>query len=69
MPNDNENITTTAGLKTTEFWLVLSANIAAVALAMFAEADGSTAAIVVTILTGVYALLRSAIKNNVLNKK
>ncbi len=59
---------TPRGLATTEFWLVLLSNIITVALAAFEQIDAAWAAVAVTVLTALYALLRSAIKTKILSK-
>lgn len=56
------------GIVTTEFWLVLVANIITTALASLEKIDTPWAVIAITILTGLYALLRAAIKNKILDQ-
>lgn len=57
------------GVATTEFWLVLVANLITAALAHLDKIDTPWAAITITILTGIYALVRAAIKNKILDSK
>jgi hypothetical protein len=57
------------GVVTTEFWLVLLANLIAAALAHFEQIDAPWAVTAITILTGIYALLRAALKNKILDSK
>lgn len=71
MNNDNtESLVVSAetprGIVTTEFWLVLASNIITAVLAALGEIDATWAAVAVTILTGLYTLLRSAIKTKAL---
>lgn len=50
------------GLKTTEFWVILAANVIVVALAMLQKIDAAWAAGAVTVLSGIYAVLRNLLK-------
>ena len=54
------------GIKTTEFWTLLVVNLITVALAYFEKVEGTTAAIIVAVLSGLYATLRSSLKNNLI---
>jgi hypothetical protein len=50
------------GVATTEFWLVLSANLITTTLAALEKMDAQWATLTVTILTAIYALIRALIK-------
>lgn len=51
------------GIKTTEFWLVLGVNLITPAMAAFEKVEGTTAALIMAGLTGLYAMLRGSLKN------
>lgn len=57
------------GVVTTEFWLVLLANIISAVMAHFEKIDAPWALTAITVLTGLYALLRAALKNKILDDK
>lgn len=48
------------GWKTTEFWLVVVANALTIVQALQAQLKPETAALIVSILNGIYAVLRTA---------
>lgn len=52
------------GYKTTEFWLVIITNLLAVVTAFNGLLDPKTAGIIVAVLNGLYAILRSVVKIN-----
>lgn len=52
-----------AGFRTTEFWLVLLANVLAVALVMLKDLPVEWAAGAVTVLNAVYAIVRGLLKS------
>lgn len=54
----------TAGVKTTEFWLIVAANIIATALAILGMVDAGWAIAIVGILNPLYAALRTYLKNS-----
>lgn len=53
----------TPGYKTTEFWLALAAAVVAAVLGFLQTVDAPWAIASVTILAGLYAMLRSSLKN------
>lgn len=50
------------GLKSTEFWLILAANLIAVALALLGKIEAQWAVTAVTVLNALYAVLRNNLK-------
>lgn len=56
-----------AGWKSTEFWMVLAANLIAVALFMLGKLDAEWAITAVSILTGLYTMLRNSLKRDAAN--
>lgn len=52
----------TPGYRTTEFWLTIAANVLAAVLAYLQTIDATWAIVSVSILNGLYALVRSGVK-------
>ena len=50
------------GYKTTEFWLTFLAAMLGAALAFFQQVEGTTALIVVGVMSSLYTLLRASLK-------
>ncbi len=50
------------GYKTTEFWLTFLAALVAASMSFFQQVEGTTALIIVGSLSGLYTLLRAALK-------
>lgn len=50
------------GYKTTEFWLTFLVAQLAAALAFFQQVEGTTALVVVGLVSGLYTLLRASLK-------
>lgn len=51
------------GIKSTEFWLVLAANVIALALAMLGKLDAEWAITTCTVLTALYTAVRHRLKS------
>lgn len=51
------------GLHTTEFWLLLTTAVIGAGLTRFEQVDGTAAFVTTGILTGIYTILRSALKS------